>query len=261
MRVSGMSPGGDDAWSLSWERAASGPVAVVDCREEIPCDPCEEACARGAIMVGEEICAPPRFDPRRCDGCGRCVALCPGMAIFLLDRSGGDGRARVTVPYEMGGDIGAGREMWAVDGDGNPLGRCEVVGVRRVGGRTGTSLVTVEVEEGRALKVRGVRDRLIPWEARPAPDEEPRGGECLLCRCEEVSGSRVREEASWLASLRSLRRLTRAGLGYCQGRFCQDLVREELSRARGFDEGAAGTFRSRPPVRPVKLGKLGGEDA
>lgn len=263
MRLSGREVGGEarvDPWSQAWERAAAGAVAVVDCGERIPCNPCEEACARGAIEVGEDICAPPRFDAGLCDGCGRCVAMCPGMAIFLLDRSAGNGRARVTVPYEMGEEMRAGREVWAMDGEGKPLGKARVVGAKKRGGRAGTTLVTVEVDEGWALKVRGVRDRLITLEAPLEAEAEPLK-EYPLCRCEEVSGSRVEEVAVEFASLRSLRRFSRVGLGYCQGRFCQDMLRERLAGAREMGEGEVGTFRARPPVRPVKLGKLGGEDA
>ncbi len=256
-----MQGAGGDPWSSAWERAARGPVAVVDCREEIPCNPCEEACARGAIKVGEDICASPRFDPGLCDGCGRCVTLCPGMAVFLLDRSHGKGVARVTVPYEMGGELLEGGEAWAMDEDGNALGTAEIVKVKRTGGRTGTLLVTVEVPEGWALKVRGVRDRLISLEAPEETDAEQRERDYHLCRCEEINVSDVRGQAGWFNSLRALRRYSRAGLGYCQGRFCQDLLRRELAQTLHAGEGEVGAFKVRPPVRPVKLGRLGGEDA
>lgn len=257
----GLEGKGGDPWSLAWERAAWGPVAVVDCHEEIPCDPCEEACAKGAIKVGEGICAPPRLNPGLCDGCGRCVALCPGMAVFILDRSRGNGLARVTVPYEMGEGLREGQEVWAMNGEGEALGRVRVVKARKLGGRTGTALITVEVAEDLALKVRGVRDRLISLEKPQETQEEPQKSGYHLCRCEEVACSDVRVKAVWFRSLRSLRRYSRAGLGFCQGRFCQDLLREELARALSAEDGGVGAFRVRPPVRPVKLGRLGGEDA
>jgi len=248
-------------WERAWEESVRGPVAVVDCLEEIPCNPCEEACRRGAIVVGEDICAIPTYDPGACDGCGRCVAVCPGMAVFLLDRSGGEGRVRVTVPYEMKARMEGGREAWAVDGKGRTLGRGKIIKVRRMGKWDGTLLVTIEVPEEWALKVRGVRDRELMLEV-PEELEAPRREEDFtLCRCEEISRAEVQAVLrERFYSLRSLRRFSRVGLGVCQGRFCQSLLQEQLMKATSRTTGEVGTFKVRPPVRPVKLGRLGGED-
>ena len=252
---------GSDPWARAWEKAGKGPVAVVDCREEIPCNPCEEACRRGAITVGEDICAPPRYDPDRCDGCGRCVVLCPGMAVFLLDRSGGRGTARVTVPYEMPGELREGGEAGAVAGEGKALGRGKLVRVARGGKREKTVLVTLEVPEEWALKVRGVRDRVMGLEVPDEVDGLSAVGDFYLCRCEEIPRERVREMAGWgFASLAALRRSSRVGLGYCQGRFCQAMLRDELVAMTSWGEQEVGMFKVRPPVRPVKLSRLGGGD-
>jgi hypothetical protein len=50
---------------------------------------------------------------------------------------------------------------------------------------------------------------------RPQLKEAPRP-ETLVCRCEDVSLSRLREHASW----RAAKLLTRCGMGPCQGRVC-----------------------------------------
>lgn len=252
----------DDRWLGSWEEAAKGPVAVVDCHEEIPCNPCEEACPTGAISLEPDICAIPRLDPRACNGCGRCVALCPGMAVFLLDRREGRGFARMTVPYEMAVVPRVGEEAMAVDGEGNVVGEGKIVKVTRRGGKSPTLLVTLRVPEEMALKVRGVRYRLYEREAYQEMDDLPALPDYPLCRCEDVSLEEVRSmlEAGF-RSLSALRRASRAGLGYCQGMFCQQVLREELAKSIGRDPGTVGTFRVRPPVRPVKLGLLGGENA
>lgn len=250
-----------DPWKEAWGKALEGPVAVVDCCEEIPCNPCEDACRKGAIVVGEDICAPPRYDPRECNGCGRCVALCPGLAVFLLDRSGGKDAARVTVPYEMSAGLQAGEEAWAVDGEGKPLCKGKIVKVKKMGKKDRTMLVTLEVPEGWALKVRGVRNRVMSVGVPQEVGEYVREKDYHLCRCEEISNSRVEElvEGGFHA-LTALRRFSRVGLGYCQGRFCQTMLREDMSAAAGREPEDVGTFKVRPPVRPVKLSRLGGED-
>ena len=62
-------------------------VAVLECVEDIPCNPCEVSCPTGAIVVGAPITNLPRIDGEKCTGCGLCVAVCPGLAIFLVERN------------------------------------------------------------------------------------------------------------------------------------------------------------------------------
>lgn len=65
----------------SSERVRKGPVAVIECVEEIPCNLCEAACPYGAIEVGEPIINLPTLLEDKCTGCGVCIASCPGLDI------------------------------------------------------------------------------------------------------------------------------------------------------------------------------------
>lgn len=251
---------GDDLPELLeavWEASREKPVALVDCDEEIPCNPCETACPRGAISVGPEICHTPRLDLKRCDGCGRCVRICPGLAIVLLDRTVDPHRPRITLPHEMAWTPAVGSLVWAVDGTGRPIGLAEVVRVRG-GGKGSTSLVTVEIEGRRALKIRGLRGRKKHMDAPEEMGCPPPVRAAVLCRCEELEGGVVRRvlELGGIG-VGAVRRLSRVGLGVCQGRYCQDALQEEI---RGFwkdREDRVGEVKVRPPVRPMKLWKLG----
>jgi ferredoxin len=52
------------------ERLAAGPVAIIECIEEIPCNPCEAICHKGAISIGFPIINLPKIDRNLCEGCG-----------------------------------------------------------------------------------------------------------------------------------------------------------------------------------------------
>ena len=73
-------------------------VAVIECVEEIPCNPCGAVCHCGAINK-ENLCTPGEVDQEKCTGCTRCVAVCPGLSIFLQEIK--DGKGYVTLPYEL----------------------------------------------------------------------------------------------------------------------------------------------------------------
>lgn len=76
------------------------PLAVIECVEGIPCDPCETSCPFGAITVGREITNLPVVDMEKCTGCGICVAACPGLAIYLKQRNYREGESLIAFPFE-----------------------------------------------------------------------------------------------------------------------------------------------------------------
>jgi NADPH-dependent 2,4-dienoyl-CoA reductase/sulfur reductase-like enzyme len=79
----------------------------------------------------------------------------------------------------------------------------------------------------------------------------------LVCRCEEVPVSRVREAVALGArDARTVKLLSRAGMGWCQGRMCAAAV----DGLCGFDDIASLQGASyRPVAVPVPLGALAAE--
>src|SRR5512136_1764704 len=73
-------------------------VAILECVQEIPCNPCVESCPVHAISM-KDINAPPVNDFEKCIGCTKCVGVCPGLAIFVIKTIGK--KALVTLPYEF----------------------------------------------------------------------------------------------------------------------------------------------------------------
>lgn len=81
------------------ERIREGRVAVAECYQRIPCNPCEASCPKKAITVGADINDTPVLDADKCVGCGVCLSRCPGLAIFLVKVSGDT--AELSLPYEF----------------------------------------------------------------------------------------------------------------------------------------------------------------
>ena len=73
--------------------------AIIECYEEIPCNPCETYCPFDAIEIGPQMNHRPQLIVDRCIGCSICVSVCPGVAIMLA--SVDDDVAKFTIAYEL----------------------------------------------------------------------------------------------------------------------------------------------------------------
>lgn len=138
-----------------------GPVAVIECIEEIPCNPCETVCPKNSITVGHPITNLPRFNGN-CTGCGRCVAVCPGLAIFIIDRTYSETEDLITIPYEMLPLPARGDTVSALDRNGSHVCKARVVRVIRGKKNNGTSLVTIAVPKKNSMDVRFFRQGFRP---------------------------------------------------------------------------------------------------
>jgi len=81
--------------------------------------------------------------------------------------------------------------------------------------------------------------------------------EIMICRCEDITRKEILAcIADGYGTLDEIKRVTRAGMGPCQGRTCRHLIATELSRAFSvpMEEVLMSTFR--PPLKPISLGAL-----
>lgn len=85
----------------SQDRLEKGAVAVFECFQNIPCNPCYTACKQGAIKKFEDINDLPEIDYDLCTGCGLCVSHCPGLSIMIVDASYSKDEVILKIPYEF----------------------------------------------------------------------------------------------------------------------------------------------------------------
>lgn len=128
---------------------------VMECTQNIPCNPCQDACPKKCIKIGDNITSLPAVDPEaQCIGCGMCVAACSGQAIFLVDEQYEPEYASITLPYEFLPLPVKGTKGTALDRSGNEVCRAEVVDIKSSRAFDHTSLLTIKVPVDMAMKAR-----------------------------------------------------------------------------------------------------------
>lgn len=79
----------------------------------------------------------------------------------------------------------------------------------------------------------------------------------IVCRCEEATDEEIfRAIKLGAKNLDDVKRMTRAGMGLCQGKTCRELISRILSNSLGkkLEEINNGSYRC--PVRPLHVNKI-----
>lgn len=126
------------------EQLRKGPIVIIECIEEIPCNPCEASCAKGAITIGESITNLPKIEFEKCIACGMCVSACPGLAIYIKDYTYSDTKASLSFPYEYYPLPSVGDMVEAVDRYGKVVCDAKVIKVRNGKSNDHTAVITIE---------------------------------------------------------------------------------------------------------------------
>ena len=249
------------------ERYEKGPVAVIECVQEIPCNPCEAACRFGAIRVGMPITNLPELSEEKCTGCGACIAHCSGLAIFVVDKTYSEKEAAVSFPHEYLPLPAKGDQVDAVNRAGQVMCKGTVVRIVDTVKNDCTPVVTIAIPKEYADQVRGMARLGHEAVEEKKPDGQERGisifdpDDTLVCRCEEVTVGDIKKAiAEGATTVTGIKRRTRAGMGLCQGRTCSKLVSKMLAEALACNASDIVPDTARPPVKPVTFATLGGDE-
>lgn len=83
----------------------------------------------------------------------------------------------------------------------------------------------------------------------------------LICRCKEVTKAEIIEAIKdGATTIDGVKRRTKAGMGLCQWKTCERLVAKIISEQTVFSMEELIPATKRIPVRPIKIGIIGGSE-
>lgn len=232
-----------------------GVYPVMHCTQEIPCDPCSSVCPKHLIVVDkQDIRSIPQFltnDSRSCLACARCVAVCPGLAISLVDFRKQNGFGLVSLPYEQDAtDLSVGQLIAVTSTEGEDLGRFPIEKIAKVPGFKGTTVVTIEAPQEIAGKISGFRLIERPEKATfeqtvDYPDID--SDNAYICRCERITAGEIRALIkAGVKDINQIKAVTKASMGACGGKTCLSMIKR-MYQAEGIPLSEV----TETPIRPV----------
>ena len=87
-----------------------------------------------------------------------------------------------------------------------------------------------------------------------APADVDELDDLVICRCEEITLGEIKDAIrNGFKTLNGIKRVTRAGMGLCQGQTCQRLVTRIITEELGIAAADIDPTTARGPVRPLPL--------
>jgi thioredoxin reductase/Fe-S-cluster-containing hydrogenase component 2 len=202
---------------------------IIRCAQEIPCNPCTETCVLQSIKIKEPtMMGRPEFEGD-CMGCTRCVSICPGLAITIVDKTYDESKktARVIVPWELPiGAIKIGQKVTTTDMEGKSIGKGLVVAMKKSEWQNRRTLVSLEVPFKDANHVAGIKIKQSIDMKTVSKIKKPKDDEVVICRCERVTKKEIKEyiRKTGLRDINAIKAALRIGMGPCGGKTCTELV-------------------------------------
>jgi len=189
----------------------------------------------------------PQNELLRALGCRHGFDAARGQLATMRD---GDCRTSVEAVYAIGDCTGLGGAPAAV-AEGRIAGSAAA---RSLGLSGAPDASAARAELARHRKFQAALWRVF---SAPGPALELATPDTIVCRCEELTRADI--EAGLAADPRligSLKRLTRVGMGACQGRYCGPLVAGLLAERCGGTLDGMSFWAPRPPAKPVAIADI-----
>ncbi len=201
---------------------------VIRCVQEIPCNPCSESCLLQSLSINSEsIMTPPSFDGR-CVGCGRCISICPGLAITLVDTGYDESKekALAIIPFELAENtIKIGEERITTGFEGELIGKGKIIAIKESQWQDRRRLVYLETPYHEAPLVAGIRVREPDMKQPPITLQTFEEDEIIVCRCERITKKQIKDKINdGCRDFNALKAELRIGMGPCGGKTCLDLI-------------------------------------
>ena len=235
---------------------------VIHCNQKIPCNPCTESCPLHNILIpADNILQTPDYLTNQdiCLNCERCLAVCPGLAITIVDTRIGNDYALVSIPFEFDEEL-IGDTVTVSDVSGNPLADLEVINIRSPKNRSHTKTVKVKAPINLAQDIAGIMlQRVNLIETNTIPFDQPITDDAIICRCERVTAGEIRELIrNGITDINQIKAITRAGMGACGSKTCHIQI-QRLLRESGTPNESITRNTDWPLFHEVELSTLANE--
>lgn len=91
--------------------------------------------------------------------------------------------------------------------------------------------------------------KAVQPQSTPADDDD-----LIICRCEEITKGEIKEAIrNGMRTVSGIKRVTRAGMGLCQGQTCQRLVTQIIAEELGQSPAEIDPATARGPLRPLRM--------
>jgi Fe-S-cluster-containing hydrogenase component 2/bacterioferritin-associated ferredoxin len=235
---------------------------IIHCVQEIPCNPCTTSCPTNSIKIkGDSIMGLPVYDGA-CAGCGKCLYICPGLAISLIDFREDKDFPTVALPYEVFNKaVKEGDELEVMDIEANSLGMFKVTGVVS-NKQYKTQQVKFKMPKELAQRAISFKiqmndsigtDKSVPYDMGEADSKT------MICLCERVSVAELKVLIKkGITDINQLKAVTRLGMGACGSKTCDAMI-HQLLKQEGIPQEQITEKTRRPVFVEVLLEKFASE--
>ncbi|MCK9308914.1 MAG: FAD-dependent oxidoreductase [Candidatus Cloacimonetes bacterium] len=238
--------------------AEEGVFPIIHCLQEIPCNPCTTVCPTNSIHTEDSsLLAVPIYDGK-CIGCAKCLLICPGLAITLVDYRKDKDLPTVSVVYEVTNKvIKIGDSMPLVDINAKDIGCFEVTAIQDYA-KQHCQIVRFAVPKAIAKQIAGfkIQAAKVSEPLATAIIPERLADDAMICLCERVSVGQVRALIrGGISDLNQIKSITRAGMGPCGAKTCEVMIKG-LLREEGIPTTDVVPNTKRPLFIEIPLSKF-----